>query len=80
MSKKEEEEKILQIIPAEGWYAKFKDEPPLYSKLVCFALIERDGGRCVVPMNYSGYIDFCEKTEKFVGLVYSPKENPYYLD
>jgi len=63
--------KILQIIPADGWYALYKDEDEMLAEpLVCFALVEDNDneqyikGMCCdhiniecadIPSNFAGY-------------------------
>ena len=47
------DDEILQIIPADGWYARFTDETDI--PLVCFALIKHnldEQDKSVEPMAY----------------------------
>lgn len=59
---------IKQIIPADGWVAKFKqkdgsvDECPL----TCFALIDNDGDTAVEGLYGSDCIFFCEDMNNFI--------------
>lgn len=51
------EYKILQIIPADGWYVDYSEQ---YQKasltpLICWALVEKSNGeRSIVPMDVDG--------------------------
>ena len=66
-------ERILQILPAEGWEAMFEDEDNV--TVICFALVEtidEEGGvsTAVRPMASIGTdIDFCDDYPNFEGLV-----------
>lgn len=54
------EGRIVQIIPADGWFAMFCDEDGyvLYKPVVCFGLVEREDGTFIEPfVCNSGYID-----------------------
>jgi len=65
--------RILQIIPAEGWKAHYKnkDEADFVEPVVCFALVEETDingkkKQTVLPMSWSEYeVDFCEKISNF---------------
>lgn len=77
--------KIKQLIPADGWFAEHEsDGETFYVPVVCFALCEsydehkKDNKRVktdtyeeVCPMVGGGtdYIDFCEDTSNYKGLV-----------
>lgn len=70
-------EKILQIIPADGWMAKYenKEEPDILEAVVCFALVESfengEALRTVRPMSWvDTYVDFCDETSNFAGIVH----------
>lgn len=70
--------KILQIIPADSWEAKFKSsdgELVGNDHIVCFALVEDDdGSRSVEGMIAAeGFMDFCEDIANFNGYVKSVK-------
>lgn len=66
--------KIIQIMPAIGWYATYKDGAELhYNPLVCWALVEADGVRFVAGMDDGAPIDFCEEVSNFDGYVYEPE-------
>lgn len=64
--------KILQMMPAEGWYAFFKDEDESlnFEPLVCFALTENtDGETEVRPMFWQdNYVDFADDYDNFEGI------------
>jgi len=63
-------EKILQIIPANGWYALYKDDNEMLSDpLVCFALIEDDDNvqRIVGMCRDDIYIDVADTSSNFAG-------------
>ncbi|MEW6764452.1 MAG: hypothetical protein AB1344_01525 [Pseudomonadota bacterium] len=64
--------KILQMMPAEGWYAFFKDEDESlnFEPLVCFALTENaDGETEVRPMFWQdSYVDFADDYDNFEGV------------
>lgn len=69
------ERKILQILPADGWYAVFTNTggDDAFDPLVCFALVEDRHPpsapsmiQAVVPMSWQdGYVDFCDSTKNF---------------
>lgn len=69
----EAKERILQLIPAEGWEAMFEDEDNV--TVVCFALVESaddEGGvsSAVRPMASIGdTIEFCDDYPNYEGLV-----------
>jgi len=71
-----ENDKIVQIMPAEGWVAAYQDEDgeEQFSALTCFALVEsnEDGKtyRTVRPMIWGdeGMIDFADEGDTFTGL------------
>ncbi len=72
--------KILQIMPADGWSARFRVEEPgmdvedYFDDLTCWALIEADGQTCVEGMvAQGGIVDFCEDVVNFVDY-WSPAE------
>ncbi len=64
--------KILQIIPADGWYAFFKEEEGSLDSapLVCFALVENaDGGNEVRPMFWNeSQAEFADDYDNFEGI------------
>jgi len=74
-----DEEKILQIIPAAGWYATYKSDPentPL-DPIVCFALVEmQQNGETwqeVRPMGTNGkLIELVDSADNFDTVVYKP--------
>ncbi len=73
-------EKIIQIIPADGWsavYAEKKEDGiylPFFMPLACWALIEeKDGERRVVGLDGPDYIDSAEDSCNFLGYA-SPSE------
>lgn len=80
----EDQEKILQIIPAAGWYAKYTDDTaadPL-DPVVCFALVEisRDGEiwREVRPLGPDGKrIELVDTASNFSTLIYRPNYSGY---
>lgn len=64
--------RIIQIIPAEGWFAKYRndDGSVFYSPLVCFALVEEKNGHTFVrgmDADSSGIIDFADEPQNFLG-------------
>jgi hypothetical protein len=67
----EAKERILQLLPAEGWEAMFEDEDNV--TVVCFALVETDEegavSSAVRPMASIGDIEFCDDYPNFEGLV-----------
>ena len=71
------EDKILQIIPAEGWFALYRNEgqPDEREAVVCFALVETKEERGQIrwdvrPMSWcDGYVDFCDTISNFSGIV-----------
>jgi hypothetical protein len=66
-------ERILQLLPAEGWEAMFEDEDNV--TVICFALVEtvdEEGtvSSAVRPMASIGTdIEFCDDYPNFEGLV-----------
>jgi hypothetical protein len=63
-------DKILQIIPAVGWYAAYEDKEDattFYRPVVCWALVhdEAENDRCVKGMDAADYIDFIEESSSF---------------
>jgi len=72
---------ILQILPAEGWYAKYKqdDETSEYVKIMFFALVEflHEGQKIktVEPMDYDPCegSDLCINISNFQGIEYLPQ-------
>ena len=52
------ERRIIQIMPADGWYARYKArtplEPKILTKLACWALIEEDDGMPPTQRTVSG--------------------------
>jgi hypothetical protein len=71
--------RILQIIPAEGWKAHYKNEDEaadFIEPIVCFALVEETDTngkkkQTVLPMSWSDYeVDFCENTGNFSKISY----------
>ena len=77
-----EVDKIIQIMPAEGWYAKFRDEDgeENYALVVCFAIVETEEEghlyRSVRPMYSSpeGMIDFADEADSFAGLSHASED------
>lgn len=73
-----QDDKILQIIPAEGWFAVHRGEndQEALDPLVCFALVEitEDGKsmRTVRPMSWADdMVDFSDEADTFSGIVRS---------
>jgi hypothetical protein len=64
--------KIIQMMPADGWYAFFKeeDESLNFEPLVCFALTENtDGETEIRPMFWQdSYVDFADDYDNFEGI------------
>ena len=59
---------ILQIIPAQGWYAvhKLDGDSEQRNPLVCWALVEdEDGDRFVTGLDGADYVDFCDDNSNF---------------
>ena len=70
-----DKKKILQIIPAQDWYAVFKGEggPPqdALSPLACWALVELDDGtRSVEGLGADDYVDFVEDAGNFARYIH----------
>ena len=66
-------EKILQIISATGWYARFGQNDADLSPLVCGALCQNDDGEnYVAGMNATddGVTDFVESADNFEGYIF----------
>ena len=61
--------KILQIIPAEGWFAIFTHDDKTRSKnpLVCWALVEDGEEIWVEGMDGGEYVEFCSNITNFSG-------------
>jgi hypothetical protein len=63
--------KILQMIPAENWWAVYDDEgEPFISRLVCWALVQvgaEEIDRSVTGMDVDeeGRVEFCQDIENF---------------
>lgn len=67
--------KIIQIMPATGWYATYKDDAELiYNPLVCWALVEADGERFISGMDDGSPIDFCEEVGNFAGYAHETEK------
>jgi hypothetical protein len=70
----EAKERILQLLPADGWDAMFDDEDNV--AVVCFALVEsidEEGAvsSAVRPMGSIGNaIEFCDDYPNYVGLTH----------
>lgn len=65
--------RILQMMPAEGWYAFFRneeDDSMNFEPLVCFALTENSEGETEVrPMFWQdSYVDFADDYDNFEGI------------
>lgn len=65
--------KIIQMMPAEGWYAFFRNEEDdslNFEPLVCFALTENSDGETEVrPMFWQdSYVDFADDYDNFEGI------------
>ena len=74
-----DEEKILQIIPATGWYATYvgDTEDALLDPVVCFALVETQQNgeilRQVRPMGMDGkLIELVDTATNFKTVIYRP--------
>lgn len=69
--------RILQIMPADGWYAVIADEEGENQELesvACFALVEMteegEVTQLVRPMYWAdGMIEFCDEADGFTGIV-----------
>lgn len=74
------EEKILQIIPANGWSAKYTQEDGDFtSPLVCWALVEdEDGTRRVVGLDGADYVDTAECAVNFQRYIYESESGSAY--
>lgn len=65
--------RIIQMMPAEGWYAFFRDEEDNslnFEPLVCFALTVNSASETEVrPMFWQdGYVDFADDYDNFEGI------------
>ncbi|MEW5894125.1 MAG: hypothetical protein AB1697_13420 [Pseudomonadota bacterium] len=65
--------RILQMMPAEGWYAFFRNEEDdslNFEPLVCFALTENSDGETEVrPMFWQdSHVDFADDYDNFEGI------------
>lgn len=60
--------KIIQIIPANNWYALYKqdDAPDEWVPLVAWAVVKQNGDDFVVGLDACEYIDFCDETSNFL--------------
>ena len=71
--------KIISIIPADGWYAIYKQEDGslLRVRVICLALIEyKDGERDVQALDYSdGCASLCQDAENFDGIVFEERNS-----
>lgn len=68
--------KILQIIPAAGWFAVYKNEgePETLSPLACWALVEdEEGNTNVQGMDADDYVDFVEDIGNFSKYSHKPE-------
>ena len=72
-------DRILQIIPADGWRARFREEDGRItsSRIACFALVEvsePDGTTTedvrAIDIGASGYAEFVTEAANFAGLVH----------
>lgn len=77
-------ERIVQIIPATGWYAKYTHGNCAFnvSPIICFALVEwiHKGRLCqevraIDPENGLGYYDFAQAAPNFAGYSYSTESD-----
>lgn len=76
MSKSNDKRTILQIIPAQNWYAVYQqdnDQPDEISPVVCWALVDDGKYRYVVGLDGGDYVDYCDEMSNFRGYQY--KEN-----
>lgn len=66
------EGKIITIIPADGWYARYDVDGVMEDMpLVCWALVEAsDGVRAVHGMDGGDYVDFAEGISNFIAFVH----------
>lgn len=62
---------IRQIIPAEGWYACYREEDDTlgYQPLICWALFDDEHGRSRVAGLVAGLggVVSCEENRQFIG-------------
>ena len=66
-------DKILQIIPASGWYAKFHDKEDLLVPLACWALCQNEVGETYVAgidATSDGVTNFVEDADNFEGYIF----------
>ena len=66
-------EKILQIIPASGWYAKFGDGDNAVFPLACWALCQNEDGETYVAgidATPDGTTNFVEDADNFEGYIF----------
>ncbi|WP_288639221.1 hypothetical protein [uncultured Comamonas sp.] len=71
------EYKIIQIMPAAGWYVTYKDIEDYFDPVACFALIEEENTQMVVPMTSGdGYLDRADQADNYKELVYLPQYQP----
>lgn len=63
--------KIIQIIPADGWYAYYlqDDGPSCRCKIACLALTD-DGEILFMDADDSGFVDDCTKASNFAYVRY----------
>lgn len=75
--------RILQLMPAEGWYARYKDSDEGFGflRLICWALVENPeedpqeaSNQYVEGMTASadGDTEFCGTFQGFAGYIYRP--------
>lgn len=80
-----EDSKVIQIMPAENWWARYAHKEngvivdEWYDKVVCFALTEQSvhgiiKRHDVHPMVWSDYIAFAGDSSNFTYIVYSETE------
>lgn len=66
--------RILQIIPAQGWLAMFRNRETgniETEPIPCWALVEEENGdRSVVGMDADSTLDFAEDMGNFVGYIH----------
>ncbi|MGQ7242939.1 hypothetical protein ACUN9V_05680 [Salinicola sp. V024] len=65
---------ILQILPAEGWVARYQDgDGFIYTPVAAFALVEADDGqRSVKPLDAAsmGFDGLCSDIKEYAGVEY----------
>ncbi len=76
----EENNKIVQIIPAEGWWALYKEADGKYwkSKVACFALFQ-DGSITPMDCDSSGWVDICKETDNLYRIYHQDEEPNHEL-